>query len=75
MRMTMRRFTRLKSAFNQKAENHPSAIALDSMHYIIRQIHQNLRVTSAREAGFADHVWSLAEGVARLDGHRIEAGG
>jgi hypothetical protein len=36
------------------------------MSYNFGQIHKALRVTPAREAGKADHVWSLA-GIAALE--------
>ena len=37
------------------------------MHYNFCRIHQTLRVTSAMEAGIADHVWGLDEVVSQLD--------
>ncbi len=65
MRMSMRRFTRLTSAFSKKVDNHKAALALYFMHYNFARIHKTLRVTPAMEAGVADHVWSLEE-IARL---------
>ena len=61
MRMNMRRFTRLTSAFSKKLDNHKAMIALHYMHYNFGRIHKTLRVTPAIEAGKADHVWSLEE--------------
>lgn len=68
MRMSMRRFTRLTNAFSKKVENHEAAIALHFMFYNFARVHQTLRVTPAMEAGVSDHVWSIAEIVALMDG-------
>ena len=68
MRMSMRRMTRLTNAFSKKIENQAHAVALHFMHYNFARIHQTLRVTPAMEAGVADHVWSLEEIAALLDG-------
>jgi hypothetical protein len=59
--MSMRRFTRLTSAFGKKVENLEHAVALHFMYYNFARIHQKLRVSPAMEAGVADHVWSLEE--------------
>jgi len=59
--MSVRRFTRLTNAFSKKRENHEHALALYFMYDNFARIHQTLRVTPAREAGIADHVWSLEE--------------
>ena len=61
MRMSMRRFTRLKNAFSKKVENHAAAVALHFMHYNFCRIHQTLRVTPAMAAGVTDHVWEIGE--------------
>lgn len=61
MRMSMRRFTRLTSAFSKKVENHEAAIALHYMNYNFARIHQTLRCTPAMAAGVSDHIWSLEE--------------
>jgi IS1 family transposase len=68
MRMQMRRFTRLTNAFSKKLSNHEAAISLHYMHYNFARIHKTLRVTPAMEAGVADHVWSIEEIIALLDG-------
>jgi IS1 family transposase len=68
MRMSMRRFTRLTNAFSKKIENHIASVALYTMHYNFARIHQTLRVTPAMEAGISQHVWSIAEIVALVDG-------
>ncbi len=67
MRMHMRRFTRLTNAFSKKIDNHGHAVALHYMHYNFCRIHQTLRVTPAMEAGIADHIWSIEEGVELLE--------
>src|SRR5947208_4727883 len=47
MRMSMRRFTRLRNAFSKRIENHVASIAIHYMHYNVCRIHQMLRVTPA----------------------------
>lgn len=70
MRMSIRRFTRLKNAFSKKLENHALAVALHLLHYNFARIHKTLRVTPAMEAGIADHVWTLEEIAELPDGNR-----
>jgi hypothetical protein len=43
-------------------------LALYFMYYNFGRVHQTLRVTPAMEAGIADHVWSIEEIVALLNG-------
>jgi IS1 family transposase len=71
MRMSMRRFTRLTNAFSKKVENLSHAVALHFMHYNFCRVHQTLRVTPAMEAGLTDHVWSLEEIAALVDGKEV----
>ena len=66
MRMSIRRFTRLTSAFSKKIENHVAALALHYMHYNFVRIHQTVRVTPAMAAGLTDHLWSVADLVSLL---------
>jgi hypothetical protein len=47
MRMSMRRFTRLTSAFFKKVENHAAAVALHFIHYNFARIHKTLRINPA----------------------------
>jgi hypothetical protein len=47
--------------FSKRIENHRHMMAIYAMHYNFCRIHQTLRVTPAREAAIADHVWSLEE--------------
>jgi hypothetical protein len=72
MRMSMRRFTRLTNAFSRKVENLAAAVSLHFMHYNFARPHQSLANpyprTPAMAAGVADHVWTVAEIVALLDG-------
>lgn len=70
MRMSIRRFTRLKNAFSKKLENHALAVALHLLQYNFARIHKTLRVTPAMEAGIADHVWTLEEIAELPDGNR-----
>ena len=67
LRMSNRRFTRLKNGFNKMAENHAHALAIYYMHYNFGRIHKTLRVTPAMEAKISDRVWSL-EDIAKLAG-------
>ena len=67
MRMGMRRFTRLTTAFSKKVENLAHAVALHYMHYNFCRVHQTLKTTPATAAGVADHKWSLEEIAALLD--------
>ena len=66
MRMGIRRFTRLTTAFSKKLENHKHALALHYMYYNFGRIHQTLRITPAMAAGVSDRVWSIAEIVGLL---------
>ena len=45
MRMHIRRFTRLTSAFGKKAESHAYAVAIHFMWYNFDKIHLTLRIT------------------------------
>jgi len=74
MRMSMRRLTRLTNPFSKKIENHAAAIGLHFMHYNFCRVHQTLKRTPAMAAGVADHVWSIAEVVALLDGEAAQMG-
>jgi hypothetical protein len=67
---SIRRFTRLTNAHSKKLENHEAAIALHYMHYNYCRIHQTLRVTPAKEAGIAGHVWAIDDLVKILDSQR-----
>jgi IS1 family transposase len=73
MRMQMRRFTRLTNGFSKKVDNLRHMLALYFMHYNFCRIHQTLRVTPAMEAGVSDHVWSIEEMLALLEGAERKA--
>jgi hypothetical protein len=73
MRMGMRRFTRLTSAFSKKIENHAAAVALHMMHYKFVRIQQTLRVTPAMAAGVTDRAWEVSDLVALLEASEREA--
>jgi IS1 family transposase len=72
MRMGMRRFTRLTNGFSRKVENLAHAVSLHFMHYNFARPHKSLKDryprTPAMAAGVADHIWSLEEIAALLDG-------
>lgn len=75
MRMGMRRFTRLTNAFSKKAENHAHAVSLAFMHYNFCRSHATLtkaakgvHTTPAMAAGLTDHVWTVEEVLAMMDG-------
>jgi len=61
LRTIARRMTRLTCAFSKKLENHRAAIALSIAYYNFCRTHSSLHVTSAMEAGIADHVWEISE--------------
>lgn len=63
----MRRFTRLTDGFSKKLANHEHMLAIYFMYYNFCRVHQTLRVTPAMETGIADHVWSVAELVRRME--------
>ncbi len=67
IRMHMRCFTRLTSAFSKKVENHAHAVALHFMFYNFVRIHKTLRVTPAMEAGVTDGLWELEDIVRLMD--------
>lgn len=58
-RMSVRRVTRLTSAFRKKFENLRAAVALHFAHYNLVRPHKTLRVTPAMAANVTDRVWSL----------------
>ena len=76
IRMGVRRMTRLTNAFSKKWENHEYHLALWFLYYNFCRPHMTLSkgkrgqrgtpTTPAMAAGFADHVWSLAELLERL---------
>jgi hypothetical protein len=45
----------------QKVGEPRGVVSLYFMHYYFARVHQTLRVTPIREAGLADHVWSVEE--------------
>ena len=67
MRMSMRRFTGLTSAFSKKFENHCHMVALYAVWYNFVRIHKTLTVTPAMEAGVTDRLWSLADIIGIVD--------
>jgi hypothetical protein len=67
MRMSMRRFTRLTSAFSTKVENHCHALALYFVFYNFVRRHQTLRVSPAMAAGVSDRLWLMDDIVALID--------
>lgn len=74
MRMSMRRFTRLKNAFSKKVENHAHSVALHFLWYNFGRIHKTLRVTPAMEAGVTDSVWDYQDVVKVLDDYAPKPG-
>jgi hypothetical protein len=67
VRMPMRRFTRLTSAFSKKIEDHAHAVAPHYRYYKFERIHKTLCVTPAIQAAIADHVSSLEEIIGLTD--------
>lgn len=69
VRMGVRRYTRLTSAFSKKIENHIAATALHFAHYNFVRQHKTLRVSHAMAAGVASTLWSTGDLLdATLDG-------
>ena len=67
MRMSMRRFTRLRNAFSKKVENHGHMLAIFFMYYNFYRIHSTLRVTPAMVAGLASDQWMIEDLVALME--------
>ena len=67
MRMSMRRFTRLRNAFSKKPDNHIHALALYFAFYNFCRIHKTLRMSPAMAAGITDRLWSLEDIVEKID--------
>jgi hypothetical protein len=49
-----------------RAKAASGGVALYCRYYHVARVHQTRRVTPAREAGFADHVWAVKGIVALL---------
>ena len=64
LRMSMRRFTRLTSAFSKKAANHAAMMAVFAAYYNWCRPHKTLK---GMLAGLTDRVWKLEELVATID--------
>lgn len=67
MRMGMRRFIHLTSAFSKKAANRAYAVALHGMHYNFCRTHKTLRMTPAMAAGVTDRLWDVSDLVALVE--------
>jgi IS1 family transposase len=74
MRMGMRRFSRLTSAFSKKVENLALAVSLHYMHYNFARPHATLTkaaggypTTPTMAAGIANRVWTHRDIAALLD--------
>src|SRR5665213_35908 len=67
MRMSMRRFTRLTSAFSKKLTNHAHMVALYALWYNFVRMHKTLRMSPAMAAGVTDRLWSMDDIVALID--------
>lgn len=61
MRMQMRRFTRLTSAFSKKADNLKAAVALHFAYYNLVRVHRTLKTTPAIAAGVTSREWSITD--------------
>ena len=61
VRMHLRRFTRLTSAFSKSLVHLQASVALFIAWYNFCRPHQTLRITPAMEAGLTDHIWTLSE--------------
>jgi hypothetical protein len=76
--LTTTRASILTNGFSKKVENLAHAVSLHYMHYNFARTHAKLTIkngdctttkrTPAMAAGVADHVWTLTEIAALLDG-------
>jgi hypothetical protein len=66
MRMSMRWFTRLTTAFSKKLQNHEHMVALYALWYNFVRIHKTLRSPPAMVAGIDTRLCSM-EDVVTLD--------
>ncbi|MHB1157934.1 MAG: hypothetical protein ACYC26_13995 [Phycisphaerales bacterium] len=67
MRMSMRRYTRLTSAFSKKVTNHEAMTALHFAYYNFCRKHMTINTTPAMASGLSDHVRSIEELVGLLE--------
>ncbi len=68
IRMAVRRMTRLTDAHSKKWENHDAMLGLFFAYYNFARVHGTIKTTPAVAAGLADHVWSVAELLAKAAG-------
>jgi hypothetical protein len=61
IRMGLRRYTRLTSAFSRKIENHEAALGLYFAHYNWCRKHKTIKTTPAVASKLTDHVWTVKE--------------
>lgn len=61
MRMHMRRFTRLTSAFSKKSENHMHMVALYTVWCNFVKTHMALKMTPAMAAGVSDTLMGMGD--------------
>ena len=59
LRMSVKRFTRMSSAFSKRADNHAHDVALYATAYNFTRIHTSLQITPAMAAGLAGEVRDL----------------
>ncbi len=57
--MQLRRFTRLTNGFSKKLDNLKAMVDVFFVWYNFCRVHQTIRMTSAMEAGWTDHVWTV----------------
>jgi hypothetical protein len=67
MRMSMRRFTRLKNAFSKKLQNYQHMVALYAIWYNFVRIHKTRRTSPAMAAGIEKRLCSIEDVVALID--------
>ncbi|MGA2832556.1 MAG: hypothetical protein ABSE55_05750 [Terracidiphilus sp.] len=68
VRMSMRRFTRLTSAFSRRVENNAAANSQYFMYYELLPGTSNGLGNRAVEAGSSTHIWSMEELVNLMKG-------
>lgn len=66
MRMQMKRFSRLSTAFSKKFENHAQTVAAYTVLYNFVKMHKKHRISPAMAAGVADRLWSMEFGAWKM---------
>jgi IS1 family transposase len=61
LRMSNKRFSRLRNGFSKKLEHHAASVSLYVAHYNLCRSHEALRTSPAVALGIADRVWTIGD--------------